>query len=85
MSGYVVMAIEAMRRRATSRGTRFCDYLFREVSLSRALIVPESTDVEITTSILRYNQSTKTSSEKWDEFRISHGCLIGAGMSIAVV
>lgn len=70
MSGYLVMAIEAIYKRATSRGVNVRDYSLREVSVSRALIVSDSTDVELTINLRPYGESTKTSSDKWDEFKI---------------
>ena len=70
MSGFIAMAIEAMRSHANSRGIRFSRYSLREVVLSQALIIPPSVDVEIMTTLRPANQGTKGSSKTWNEIRI---------------
>ena len=68
--GYLAMAIEAAYQRATSRGTKFSKYMLREISISRALILSDTGDVETMVTFRPYNESTKISSGIWDEFRI---------------
>ena len=70
MSGYISMAIEAMRSRAESRGLKVARYLLREVSSSRALVFPSDITVETMLTLRPYNESITVSSDKWDEFRI---------------
>ncbi len=70
MSGFIAMAIEAMRSHADSRGLRFSRYSLREVVLNRALIIPQSVDVETIITLRPANEGTKGSSKSWNEIRI---------------
>ena len=70
MSGFVSMAVEAMKFRAEFRGLEVCRYLMREIHASRPLIVPVDTAVETMVTLRPYNESATVSSDKWDEFRI---------------
>ena len=70
MSGFVSMAIEAMKFRADSRGRGVDRYLMREIHTNRPLIVPADTAVETMVTLRPYNESATISSDKWDEFRI---------------
>ncbi len=70
MSGFIAMAIEAMRSHASSRGLQFSRYSLREVVLNRALIIPQSVDVETLITLRPANEGTKGSSKTWNEIRI---------------
>lgn len=70
MSGFVTMAVEAMKFRAECRGLGVDRYLMREIYCSTPLVVPRDTAVETMVTLRPYNESATTSSNKWDEFRI---------------
>lgn len=70
MSGFVCMAVEAMKFRAESRGLGFDRYLMREIHASRPLVVLADTAVETMVTLRPYNESATISSDKWDEFRV---------------
>lgn len=70
MSGFIVMAIEAMRSYASTRDLRFSRYSLREVVLNRALIIPNSVDVETIIALRPANEGTRGSSKTWNEIRI---------------
>lgn len=70
MSGFVSMAVEAMKFRAEFRGLGVDRYVMREIHTSRPLIVPVDTAVETMVTLRPYNESATISSDKWDEFRI---------------
>ena len=70
MSGFVSMAVEAMKFRTQSKGLEFCRYLMREIHASQPLIIPVDTAVETMVTLRPYNESATVSSDKWDEFRI---------------
>lgn len=77
LAGYLVMAIEAAHQRAERRNfSKFrqstdAQYVLREVVVSRALVIGESTEVEMMINLRPYNQSTKETSDVWDEFSVS--------------
>lgn len=70
MSGFIAMAVEAMKFRAESRGFGVDRYLMREIYTSTPLVIPRDTAVETMVTLRPYNESATTSSNKWDEFRI---------------
>lgn len=70
MSGFVCMAVEAIKSRAESRGRSIGRYVMREIHTSRPLIIPAETPVETMVILRPYNESATVSSDKWDEFRI---------------
>ena len=70
MSGFVCMAVEAMKFRAESKGLSFDRYLMREIHASRSLVVPADGAVETMVTLRPYNESATVPSDKWDEFYI---------------
>ena len=70
MSGFIAMAVEAVKFRAESRGLGVDRYLMREIHTSTPLVIPRDTAVETMVTLRPYNESATTSSNKWDEFRI---------------
>ena len=70
MSGFVSMAIEAMKSRAESRGLTVDRYVLRDVYTSKALHLSSDDALETKLSLRPYNESATTSSDKWQEFRI---------------
>ena len=71
MSGFISMAVEAIKFRKESQGLEFDRYLIREIHATRPLIVPADTAVETMVTLRPYNESATVSSDKWDEFRIT--------------
>lgn len=70
-AGFLVMAIEAASQRATSQEANINGFDLREISIGSALVVSENSDqVEAFFSLRPYNQSSRGSSDVWDEFRI---------------
>ena len=68
VSGFVSMAMEAMKFRAESRGLKVHRYSMREIHASRPLIVPGDVAVETMVTLRPFNESATVSSDKWDEF-----------------
>jgi hypothetical protein len=63
------MAIEAARQRAMEMNLSIDGYDLRQISVSRALVVPEpSGQVEIMLCMKPYPESSRSSSGTWDEF-----------------
>lgn len=76
MTGYVAMAMEAAKQRAITREVKFDKFAFREVSISRPLIIQDDTEVETMITLRPHAEGTRTTSDTWDEFRIfswAHG------------
>lgn len=77
LAGYMTMATEAISQVAQLRGMSKNDldcYRLREVVISKALLMDDSTAYELTTSLSPYGEGTKSYSNDWDEFRISSWC-----------
>ncbi|KAL8734235.1 MAG: hypothetical protein Q9181_003294 [Wetmoreana brouardii] len=70
MSGFIAMAVEAMKNRAESRGLDVDRYLLREIRSNRPMIIPPDTDVETMVTLRPYSENAAVSSDKLDEFRI---------------
>ena len=70
MSGFIAMAVEAMKARAESRNLDVERYSLQEIHSSRPLVVPTDRHVETMLTLRPYNESAVGSSDKWDEFRI---------------
>ena len=70
MSGFISMAVEAIKFRKESQGVGFDRYLMREIHTTRPLFVPADKAVETMVTLRPYNESATVSSDKWDEFRI---------------
>ncbi|KAL2068797.1 hypothetical protein VTL71DRAFT_15135 [Oculimacula yallundae] len=68
-AGYISMAIEAAHQRAVDMNITIEGYDLREINLSQALVIPESTgEVEVMFCIKPHPESSKSSSGTWDEF-----------------
>lgn len=70
MAGYIAMALEASAQRAAARNVLFDKFELREVTVSRPLVIHEGLDVETNVTLRAYTESTRASSDVWDEFRI---------------
>ena len=72
-SGYLCMALEAVRQQASSHGetNSAVSYSMRDVSFSRALRIPDNSQgIEVVFSLRPYPQTARHSSPVWDEFRV---------------
>ncbi|KAJ6139397.1 hypothetical protein N7471_005883 [Penicillium samsonianum] len=70
MAGYLVMAIEAARRRAEQADIQISQFELREVVVGSALVLSDDTDAETTITLRPYAEGTRGSSDLWDEFRV---------------
>jgi acyl transferase domain-containing protein len=72
-AGYLAMAIEAAHQKAITAGaTAISGYEMREISIGQAMIIPDdSGEVESMLTMRPYAESSRTTSDVWDEFRIS--------------
>ncbi|CAI7662741.1 unnamed protein product [Penicillium viridicatum] len=70
MAGYLVMAIEAARRRAEQAGIQISQFELREVIVGSALVLSDDTDAETTITLRPYAEGTRGLSNTWDEFRV---------------
>ncbi|KAK8044980.1 polyketide synthase [Apiospora rasikravindrae] len=73
LAGYLSMAIEAASQLAQLRGielSKIKGYRIREVNISKALIMEESTDYETSVSLRPHSEGLKSYSDDWDEFRL---------------
>ena len=72
-AGYIAMALEAslQRFKASAKIFPISRFLRRDVSIGRALLIPDTPEgIETMLSIRPYNNSARKSSELWDEFRV---------------
>lgn len=70
-AGMIVMAIEAMRQQAGANVDSITGFRLREVSIGKALIVPDTPEgVETIFTLRPYNTSSIESSDIWQEFRL---------------
>ncbi|OQE44094.1 hypothetical protein PENCOP_c002G01853 [Penicillium coprophilum] len=70
LAGYLVMAIEAARRRAKQADIQISLFELREVMVGSALVLSDDTDAETTITLRPYAEGTRGSSNLWDEFRV---------------
>ncbi|KAJ5340883.1 hypothetical protein N7541_010007 [Penicillium brevicompactum] len=70
LAGYLVMAIEAVRRRADQLDIQISQFELREVIVGAALVLTDDTDAETTITLRPYTEGTRGSSDVWDEFRV---------------
>ena len=75
LAAYLAMTVEGSCQKARMRGVDFglasrVEFVIREIVSNRAMVVEESTDTEIMTYIRPYNQTSRISSDTWDEIRI---------------
>ena len=69
--GYIIMALEASKQAADPNKT-ITGYRLKDISISRALIVPDNKDgIEATLSITRWDEATQWTSSIWSRFVVS--------------
>lgn len=72
-SGYICMALEALRQTTVTSGQAWKNMLcrFRQIVIERALLVPDNTaGVEVFFSLRRFTTSARELSSDWKEFRV---------------
>ena len=71
-SGYICMALEALRQIAVTQGSLWKNVVcrFREVVIGRPLLILENTKVETFFSLRRYTSSVHDTSSSWKEFKV---------------
>ena len=71
-SGYICMALEALRQITTMNGLMWKNVVcrFRQVVIGRALLIQENARVETFFSLRRYASSTNDTSSNWEEFQV---------------
>lgn len=71
LAGYVAMAIEAVSQQAIINNIDYNTFKLREVSASKALVVPNANAVEIMISLQPHAEGTRNTSSTWTEFHIT--------------
>lgn len=71
VAGYLIVAMEAAAKKAIPASKQFDRFCLPEVVVDRALVLSESTDVEMSISLRPHHGSARTSTASWDEFKIS--------------
>ena len=69
-AGYICMALEACRQQARWRDVKHDRIILRDISILRAMVVPESGSVEVRLSLVPFCESAKTVSDTWYQFKI---------------
>ena len=69
--GYLIVAMEAASKKAIAARKKIDRFCLREIVVARALVLPESTDVEMSICLRPHHESTRTASASWDESSIS--------------
>jgi hypothetical protein len=73
VAGYIAMALEASRQlaRETSGSKPISGYDLRDISIGKALLIPDNADgVETVFSLRPYASNARGSSTTWNEFRV---------------
>jgi acyl transferase domain-containing protein/NADPH:quinone reductase-like Zn-dependent oxidoreductase len=71
-SGYICMALEALRQMTITSGKMWKNIIcrFRQIVIGRALLIPENSRVETFFTLRRYTSSTQDASSSWKEFQV---------------
>ena len=68
---YLAMAMQAIKQRASFSSLQVKGYVLRDVTFSKALVVPDTVDgVEISLVMEPFRQSSTVASSDWNEFRV---------------
>ena len=68
---YLAMVMQAVKQKASISGLQVKGYTLRDVSFSKALVVPDTLNgVEISLVMEPFRQSSPTASSDWNEFRV---------------
>lgn len=71
LAGYLSMVVEAAAQRASLRRVAFDRFCMREVQATAPLIMNDGDEYEMTLTLRRYAEGTRSYSNEWDEFQIS--------------
>ena len=70
-SAYLAMAMEAIKQKVSISGRQVQGYTLRDVTFSKALVVPDTSHgVEVSIILEPYRQSSVAASDNWNEFRV---------------
>ena len=69
-AGYICMALEACRQQAKWRDVDYDRIVLRDISILRAMAIPESESVEVRLSLVPFSESAKTISDTWYQFSV---------------
>lgn len=70
MAGYLCMAVEACRQQAAWKDVNPDLIMFREITVHQALSIPDTGSVELRLSLVPFSEGTRSSSDKWNQFRV---------------
>ena len=70
MAGYLCMALEACRQQAAWKDLTPDRIEFREIAVRQALSIPDTGSVELRLSLVPFSEGTRSSSDKWNQFRV---------------
>lgn len=70
LAGYLCMAMEACRQKASWSGIKPNSIEFREVSVHQALAISDSDSVELRLSLTPFHEGPRSSSDRWSQFRV---------------
>lgn len=70
MAGYLCMAMEACRQQAVWKDFNPDLITFREITVHQALSIPDTGSVELRLSLVPFSEGTRSSSDKWNQFRV---------------
>ena len=71
LTGYLCMAMEACRQKASWSGMQYTSIKFREISVYQALAVDDSKSIELRLSLTPFDEGPRSSSDRWSQFSVS--------------
>ncbi|KAI9845077.1 MAG: Type I Iterative PKS [Sclerophora amabilis] len=71
MAGYISMAVEAANHKAGTHSEKISGFQLRTVSISRALLLHETTKVDLNIVLRACDKGTNMSSDIWSQFQIA--------------
>lgn len=71
LTGYLCMAMEACRQKASWSGTQYTSIKFREISVYQALAIDDSKSIELRLSLTPFDEGPRSSSDRWSQFSVS--------------
>ena len=69
-AGYICMALEACRQQAKWRDVKYDRIVFRDISILRAMAIPDSGSIEVRLSLVPFSESATTVSDTWYQFKV---------------
>ena len=70
-SAYLAMGMETIKQKVSISGRQVQGYTLRDVTFSKALVVPDTSHgVEVSIILEPYRQSSVAASDNWSEFRV---------------